>query len=235
MENALLLRSQQNEVFEVLRKQGFDVSQFRWRERKSTKVRDLRVHELAHLPSNSYFIFDWYNKGIVGAPRKQWAQFSPGAESVVERQYPGSWELQVKFVRLWLSYLRRELEAPDLWSEFAQQAGLIDVVSTTEGSNSPFSLEERHFIADRLNDISHQIAAEHRLSEYQTAQLESQVAYLVDSSERTGRRDWAFLALGVITNIMLMGTVPPDAGRQMFELLSQVFQQLLTQGQALLQ
>jgi hypothetical protein len=235
MNKNLVLKSQANEVYEVIREDGFDVSEFVWRERDGTMVADVRVSELVHRSSGYYFIFDWHDRGLPGSRLVQWAEFSPGEDAVVEQQFPGSWDGQLGYLGKWLLYLRRELEAPDLWNSITQQAAVIGAVSDTETPNTPFTPDERKYIADSLEDISHQITAECRLSEYQAGQLEAQVAYLVDSTERSGRRDWTLMALGVVVNVMLMGTIPPDAGRQMFHLLSQVFQQLLGEGRALLQ
>jgi len=91
-----LLRSQSNEVFQVVKVLGFEPTGFRWQLVPSLRTSGLLV-----------------------------SQLTPGREKKVEHQYPGDWRTQLVYVRRWLENLKRETEQPDLWQMIGQEKQLV--------------------------------------------------------------------------------------------------------------
>ena len=117
-----LLRSQSNEVFQVVKVLGFEPTGFRWQLVPSLRTSGLLVSQLSHT-SGSYFLFDQQ----VG---KDYCTYTPGREKKVEHQYPGDWRTQRVYVRRWLENLKRETEQPDLWQMIGQEKQLVIHVRT---------------------------------------------------------------------------------------------------------
>jgi hypothetical protein len=100
----LLLKSQMNDVFRAIQKEGFDPIEFKWEERDVGKQDILLIHRLIHEPSSYFFSFD-----ISGVT------YSPGLERRTETLGVRDWHSKLIKVPVWLRYLKREHEAPDLW------------------------------------------------------------------------------------------------------------------------
>ena len=52
-----------------------------------------------------------------------WPRYSPGMDTIVNEAQHGSekvWEIAKEELPLWLGYLKREVEAPDLWVSLRQ-------------------------------------------------------------------------------------------------------------------
>ena len=128
MKKQPILRSQAKEIFDVIKLKGFDISQFQWEERMSTKTSNLIVSALVHKPTDYYFLFD-YHQGT------HWVERSPGNGSFLDTQYPGSWEYQQKYYLEWIDYLKKELEFDNL--------GFEDISSTTTSESNKIAKPSR--------------------------------------------------------------------------------------------
>src|SRR5438876_7379074 len=105
MEIRHLLRSQANEVFEAIKSAGLEPSDFDWEDIVGHNS-GMRVSQLAHKRSGYYFTFDNFGEF--------YSQWEPGYQTRVDSSYWEDWRDQLNRFQLWLSYVRRETESPDL-------------------------------------------------------------------------------------------------------------------------
>jgi flavin-dependent dehydrogenase len=102
-----LLKSHRNVIFGLVRDSGLDPTAFDWGEEEVFDDEDdtFSVSVLKHAPTGFYFRF-----GL------RWDKYSPGFGSPTDsRIVTRDWDDRFRLVHEWLSYVKREYEAPDLW------------------------------------------------------------------------------------------------------------------------
>ena len=174
-----LLQSQRNHVFAAVRDAGFDPSDFEWDRDALDAGASASIDVLRHPTSGGFFEFRHVGRSKAN-------RFAPGEDVAVSSNNPGSWELQLAYVRRWLEYLKREIEAPDLWGETSKERELVDA-ARGEGSNEPFTEDERGLISRQLRELKEYLVASYELNAGQQAILEDRIRYLDEATGRQGR------------------------------------------------
>ena len=215
-----LLNSQANEILNLVMSQGMDPSDFKWEQTESNITAGLYVSKLLHKATGSFFKFD-LNKG------NHHCTFSPGKDKLKDSNYPGSWELQIDYVKGWLSYLKREIASPNLWETISQQSLLKSDIEKIQ-SNELFTPEEINHIQSSIREIKDYVLATYSLTESNKLFLENKLDYLVDSSKRLGRKDWIIILIGIITNIVMSLSFAPETTKDFFKVVSNAFDWLAT-------
>lgn len=212
-----LLKSQSNQVFSVLNDNGWNPADFEWQDVASTNYGNkVIISMLIHKSSGYFFTFDNYGGHF-------YSKFSPAAEVEFNTVKFGDFNRQLTGFVDWLNWLRRETEAPDLWGAISQEANLISATSDTD--NTPFSADERVYIRSGLNEINQYLLTAHRLD---PELVEGHLKYLVESSDRLGRKDWKNLLLATLVSIVMSGVLPAESVREVFMFVGTVLRQILT-------
>jgi hypothetical protein len=202
----LLLPSQKVQVFEQVVSAGFAPVDFELNEWTSERDASLMVSALSHRPSEDYwFIFD---RNLHGG---HYSVFAPGSETHKEERNPGTWDYQLRYVGEWLGYLRRELDAPDVWSNIAAGPGL-----DAGTSNAAFTPTELTVIAERLAQIEARIGEVKALQQGEAQYVHETLEYLRETARTEGRRNWFNMAVGVIFSIVLFLALPPELAGALF-------------------
>ena len=205
MEYNELLLSKKDEVFESVRDSGLDLFRFRWHTASSIGTNDLIVSKLEYDGGPFFYLFDF----LRGKP---YSVFSPGEDVVIERQNPGNWPYQRGYFRGWLRYLQRELTAPDLWSALSRYQLPEGEIANTEFGNELFTPSEADHIRVALNQTRQEMIGRFDLSAEQIVLLDQKLDYLIASSKRQTRRDWAHLCIAVVFTIAVgLGLDQTDA------------------------
>lgn len=218
-----LLRSQSNDVFNVLRDAGLDPEMFEWETRQTVNRADIQVPVLVHRPTDYFFQFDYMRDG-------HYARFSPGRESLIDSEYPGGWPGQLGYVYKWIDYLKREIEAPDLWSSLQQERLLVDAATSSEGEDRPFTQDEVRYISGQLHELKEYIFQTQQLSSEQHEVVELRLNYLADSATRQNRTDWLHTLTGVLLSLVFSLAMSSDGARELFRFAGAAFRQLLSSG-----
>ena len=123
---------------------------FRW-ESNYSKYSGNFTARLSLKNSKFFFSFD----KIVGEFR---GEFSPGNNEIIESEQKSNWDdVLVIFVN-WLIFLRREIEAPDLWSNY-EELSFIDQGKLIENiPNDKFTFQQVEQIAGALETLKNNIA-----------------------------------------------------------------------------
>lgn len=114
-----LLKSQKNQVFKILQEAGLEPANFSWVETTSVWGSDILISRLNYRGGHFYFKFDFsFSRWVDGfIPKTHHCEFSPGDGLPISDEYPDNRQLQKGYVHKWADYLKREIEAPDLWAE----------------------------------------------------------------------------------------------------------------------
>ncbi len=208
-----LLQTQANDVLNAIRKNGFDPAEFAW-EIEGTPT-------LRHRPSGDYFFsFDLVDYG------QHQAYYCPGEDTEEEEWRGGSWQGQLSLVEQWLTNLKREIQAPDLWSLLSEQTALVQAAST-DSANTPFSAAEIEKISDGVRELQAYIEKTHELDEQKHAFVESRLDYLTDAAHRQGRQDWLHTAIGVLFTVVMGLSMAPHQAKEIFRFVDDVLQAIL--------
>ena len=221
MAKNLILRTQANEILENIRKRGLDPSEFQWKEVKSRATPNLLVSGLFHGPTGHYFIFDFFRSVEYYTVR------SPGPGSGFDLGYPKTWGEQYANVLEWLDWLKREVEAPDLWAAISQERKLAEVASASAASNTPFTVDEQRQVSGRLDEIAQYLIKTQTLSEQHTDFVKKRLDYLKEATKRLGRLDWLHTAIAVFVTIVMETGIGSNAARELFRFAGQILGQLL--------
>ncbi|MHB8335899.1 MAG: hypothetical protein ACYDEE_00580 [Ignavibacteriaceae bacterium] len=219
MSKNIILKSYVNEVLLYIKSNGLDATEFSWEETYSTQSHPLLVSKLVHKHTAYYFIFDFLKDA-------HFCEYSPGKEKLVDKNYPGDWTNQFSYFKYWISYLKREIEAPDLWGALQNERSFINASADTE-TNELFKEDEKAKIKSSLNKIKEFIYAAHILQLKDREFVEGRFQYLIDSSERLGKKDWINITLGVLINVILFLSLPSESAGELFRFVSVSLQWLL--------
>lgn len=196
--------------------------EFEWMEITSPRYstnRTITVPKLVHF-SGYYYIFDNYGRQFV-------SQGSPDVETVKSEDYVEheSWDQQAENFSDWLTYLRREVESPDLWSSVTQESEILNA-SNLGDLNTSFTREEKNYIREGIDEIKQYLLTAHKLD---PKLVESRLNYLAEASDRVGRKDWINLLLSVLVGIVVAAALPPETTREVFRFVGQVLHNVLQQ------
>lgn len=211
MQDYRLLQSQKNEVFAKITAAGLDPLDFNFEEQRKEerafagRTEILLAHRLVHTPSEYAFRFG-----------ENWVSYSPGAEAIEELTENLNWAQKMWAVERWLTYLKREINAPDLWASLAQERELLGT-EPVGAVNAPFNAEEQAQIKLAIDEIRVYITSTYSLASEPLAKVNRKLDYLIDASTRLGRIDWKNIFVGALLSLALQQLSPSGPGlRELF-------------------
>ncbi len=208
----------------MLGSQGFDPREFDFVEDFPTS-NATAWPALVHRPTGYFFVFRQHQHGY-------WVEFSPGSDKAVESYGTAGWDAAVrpKFLE-WLGYLRRELDAPDVWGALRGEASLV-ASDVGDGDNEPFSEAERDAVRAQLREAKELIRGHYELSDTQFQALEARLDYLAGAVDRLGKLDWREAFVGAMLGLVVQAVVPVEPIRQVLFFVSHGLGHLFGMGPA---
>jgi hypothetical protein len=226
MPENLILKSQAKQVFDALKSNGLEPSEFALTKADSFGLPGLDVNRLVHNNTNYYFQFD-FNKN-----NQHICSFSPGQQTNIEIQLPGNWELLWPYFLGWIAYLQREIATPDIWATLSGETKLSEIANSNLPNDS-FSVDEQKLIQTSLQEIKIFLISNQSFDQDKLALIDARLNYLQAASERLGKKDWIIIAIGSLISLVIGLALAPDISRELFRLSSQTLSWLL-QGHPLL-
>ena len=202
IKNYTLLKSQKNRVYELLREGGLEPAEFSWD--KMEIAASLAVSRLNYRDGAYYFQFSSYEVNA-------WCMACPGQFRSLDYDYPKTWEEQEGVFRKWLSCLKREITAPDLWGELAKYKIVLAPEPTAEAANEIISGQDAEQIGQALVRVGDALVKELVLDNPEAALVRSKLAYLAEAAKRQRSRDWVYTALGAYVTIAVTLAIPEAA------------------------
>lgn len=213
-----LLKAQRNEVLILVKQADLDPMDFAWEESEQPEDgATLRFHRLVHKPSSYACIF---GKGFV--------EYSPGPNSQESFEMHPDWIDRLAGVNRWLSYLKREVETPDLWASLAQEKEMLGA-EPVEAVNTTFNAEEQVQIKQAIEEIRVYISATYSLASEPLATVNRKLDYLIDASKRLGRIDWKNIFVAALITLALERVIPSGSGlRELFGFAGNLLRHVLS-------
>ena len=211
-----LMKSQKNEILELIKQTSLDPFNFRWSDENSQMSDEngmlLIVSKLSYDNSPYYFLFDLHKNS-------HHSFYSPGESKLHEQQYPGGWDHQIGYVEKWLKNLGREVSQPDLWDDLSKQKIAYDQKIHPEMTNEPFSVSQAEQITKGIENIRKYLLEEFENDSDSRNLINEKLDYLIDASKRQGRTDWFHTCIGVFAGIATALAMSPDQTKNMWALL----------------
>jgi hypothetical protein len=181
------------------------------------------VPAISYRDSEYYFSIAEYvdkRRGIV--PGSFAIARRPGEILSFEVLQPLTWDdVAAKFGE-WLTYLKFEVEAPDLWTELAGHRQAL--AAPIPEDNSPFTPDEQRQIRAQLDRIEGAVLANLQLTADEGTAFRADMDYLKESAARSGRRDWTLQVVGILGSCVLASVMP---AHKVSEIWTQYFVPLL--------
>lgn len=210
-----LLQSQKNQIYDLIQKNEMEPNDFKFDHILSTTLHSTKVQRLKHLSSDFYFIFDKPSGRVIGGRNREMVRYSPAVDDERVSKYIENWTaVTVEFIR-WLHYLKREIEAPDHWSDRQQE----EFNKKWLNSNTQFTEQEKILVDSGLDAVK-QYLIEHVSNDEKVVQdIQENVEYLKHASKHAGRRDWMFIFIGLFVNKLAEWALNPQSWQTLVRVL----------------
>ncbi len=211
----ILLQTQKNQVYELIEREDLSPGMFSFDESNSyNNDTFLRLKN-----SDYYFIFATSRSG------GHFARFSPGEETPHEDHAPSSWINQLGYVRRWLFYLKRELNAPNKWKLLEEELNNLNF-DDIKYDNVKFTYQEYQLISEKIAELKVKIS-KLDLLENQITVINSKLDHLLELAKNMNKTDWKELFIGSIISLTMQLSIDRSVGKTIFEYLKSLFIKLL--------
>ena len=152
---------------------------------------------------------------------------SPGASELLTHlmSFATDFEGVERPFKAWLSYLRREVDAPDLWALVRKGTSIFAPLGNAT-DNSPFAAAEITQVVIAI-DAARLYLSDAGVTGDALAQANQKLDYLVGAAKRAGRMDWFNIALSVVMAIAIAVAFDTERARELLELLFKAVDRLL--------
>jgi len=116
-----------------------------------------------------------------------------------------------------------DVSAIDLWEEYNNGGAYLEVEDIQINDISFFSKDDQLQLALAIGDLKSLIPQKFIVSEEQMLSINAKLDYLLAASERVSKTDWKGVAIGIIASIIIALSLDTEKGRQMWELVAQIF------------
>ena len=206
--------SQKNEILFQIERCPLDLRDFEWSEDRDQFATSQHSEILTHRPSGFRFAisqnplnedFDCvYSPG--DEVEEEVARIPLRADPFGDPVQEYGWPVVLERISHWLSYLAREIEAPDLWEAISQQQ-LSSIADLPD--NTLFSADEQRRLATELEGIKRHLIENvrpierlgERIDELEE-HIDARFDYLTEATGRVGRKDWLHILFTVLTQTL---------------------------------
>lgn len=142
------------------------------------------------------------------------SEFSPGSETKTTTANRVQWADTLKYYGMWLSFLKRELNAGDPWRALEEQRALAPtLVAYNQTSNRPFTVDEAGKVNETLAGLVKRLESVFPDVTEKVHNLGVQVESLKLAAQSRGRIDWTNQFVGFLIQVfLLLSATPAQAG-----------------------
>ena len=212
-----LLKTQRNEVFEVIKHVELDPSSFYWEARAAKS----ESYEILNFKDHfSYFGFLIIKKNF------RW-EYRPGEVYEIETGGDRStdWSDILVSVYKWLTNIKNEIDEPDLWANLANTSDSLWDSTNPINENSHFSDSEQLIIQGGIKEIRSFILKTNTTDE-EMRLVGNKLDYLIESSKKVGRKDWILMLTGTLLSIATSLALGPATVKSLSDIVGNVFREL---------
>jgi hypothetical protein len=215
-----MLRKYRNKLFEVIKTEGWETSLFSGSDEKIGD-RSVFVIRLNHSPLQ--FIVGTSDEDLLSMDCRftLFATNYPLSDWIPEAGY-AQYELIEDRFRHWLKIVDEYIEdmnTPDLWTTLSDEFSKFDQKAIQD--NISFTQSEKDRISESLYTMLNEARAKQILNESQMKLLEEKIDYLIEASDRLGRKDWINAATGAIFGYLFQAALTSDNAKTLLHMASE--------------
>lgn len=233
-----LLTSQKNELLQRIKNAGLNPAEFQW---KVENPQDLYGYQkeiglrLVHTPTAYYCSFIDVKKlptdrmmdyGRRDGPHG--VHFSPHSDYVEGGNTGIKWSDVLHGFDIWVSALKREYEAPDLWKQLRE--GHLPTLKPDVDERSTFSPDEVKRVENGVDQLIKKVRKDQRklgLSDEQTEWMAGEFESLKRAVQHSDKRQFVYMLVGTVISVAVALTLAPDRTRELFQLVGKWFDWLV--------
>jgi hypothetical protein len=193
-----LIKGQRNQVFEILKSVGLNLTDFDWRSAVS-KHMQVPISVLVHRGSPEFFFrFDMMGDFHL-------ADFSPAGTQRRREELSSNWEKQLTMVTTWAKSLKQELSDVDLW-EALKQVPALTKTEPVAGDDEPIAGDERIQFLAALAELK-RLAVKEIKDAAQVAAINSIADRTAAQSLKISKRDLFNMFIGNVMAMVMSGAL----------------------------
>ncbi|KAA5531886.1 hypothetical protein [Paenimyroides baculatum] len=209
-----LLQSQKNSLFEIIESNDFfSHNQFELVEIDSSGNFKTSIV----FKSNRTFYFAFYASEF---RNNLFVNYSPGDEQVLDSSSDISFDQALDYFIEWLHYLKREVNAPNLWEKFKSEISEIHFLNNFD--NERFSFYEYLEINSKIELLKENISTIPLILNQQN-EIILRLDHLSETAKELGKFDWINLFIGTIMSVLIQLNVTPESANALWELIKRIF------------
>ena len=202
----VLSRLEENAVAEAAQAVGLDPQEFEWRTRPPEKFGPSPYRRIIHKPTGSHLEFSLNSNGVTG----HWLDWSPMFPSGQRYMSATTWASASRVIDAWVSIVKQNHEAPDLWAAVRAQTALPTAAARTSEPSDPFTPSELKLLEAGLDEVEHFIISTQPLDPGGRDQVHKRFGYLRDAARRGVRKiDWLNIFVGQVVGMIMERILDP--------------------------
>ena len=220
-----LSKVQRNQIYALATKVGLDTGSIEWQDEPSA-YSDL-IHVILHRSSGSFFKAPHSNRtdGTGYFTVESWPRITDRIDS--GRVPDDDWEGLRICIDEWLTAVKEEVDAPDLWQIARDQRAWLTSSQSDLRGNTAFTPVEREQITRSLTAIEEFTAKNYQLTVAHQEHVREQLKYLSEAAERVGRFDWKNLAAATFIDLVLTLGLDPANSQKLLSFATQLLGHLV--------
>ena len=215
------MTSQKDLLFDSIEAIKLSPSQFEITERKSKFTSGVATM-VTFKNSEFFFLFETSQRQSLN----HYALFTPGKDSFHETEDTMIWDAQFRCFKNWLSYVVREITAPNKWDRLQNEINNLGI--TISNGEDKFSALEFENLKEKLLQLKNGITSLGLLPE-QISSLNNKIDHLAELAKTMNKFDWKGLFIGTIMSIIIQLSVTPENAKSLWQLIKQIFSSFLLQ------
>ena len=209
-----MLKSQKNDVFDSIEKQGLSPSLFEFEESITGTTVILRV-------KNTEYFFNFLQNQNNG----HFARFCPGHDVHTDSSNTGSWLEQLLCLRRWVKYVTRELNAQDKWKILQEEIANMNFGDINYDS-SQFNIQEYELLKLNIGALKVNISKMDIL-ESKVEVINIKLDHLLDLAKSMNKTDWKSLFIGTFISLFIQLSIDKQTGQTIWQYIQSVFSTFL--------
>ena len=215
MENREILKSQKNQLYQLIGNYALEPANFDWSKVES-EFYSFFVSKISYRGTPFFFIFDRKEfEDLAFVPEVPYCKYSPSDSDMVNSEFCNNgWEEIFQLFKKWLRNLNREIQETDLWGDMLKYQSQLSLSVPDTSKDEPISCAEYEMIEDRVVNFFEEIKKQYTLTQEQIKLLNKNQSILLDMAKKQTYQAWMYATIGVIaTMVMSIPSIQEDMGR----------------------
>lgn len=222
----MILRKYKNQLLTIIQELGFDPNLFIAQDKAIDKSKyftiSLRDTRICFVVQPYYSSFERFYF--------RYSEFREGFP-LCDNHLANDWDDLAKSFKSWLTDIVKpyldDINTPDLWQILQETLSHTKYESGTPEDFESFSDEDKIRIRLSLNDFRLLIVNNFNPNKKELESIDSRIKYLSNAMDKHNKFDWKGIAINTIFSIIIVLSLSPEQGNQLFQLFKQVFSRIL--------